>query len=473
MDFFANFFAQGARIVWGPITVALLLGTGIYLSLGTKLVQFRKLGHSIKYVFSKDENSDGDISSFQAFMTSLAATIGTGNIVGVASAIALGGPGAIFWMWVSAAFGGATKFTEGMLAIKYRTTNDKGEKSGGPMYYIGRGIKDRYGINASWLGWSFALFGFIASFGTGNMVQANAISESVELIFGIKPFITGIIIAILTALVILGGIKNIGKVTEKIVPAMALFYVGGALIGIIFNIEMVPMAFKMIFENAFTGNAVEGGLIGSVIRFGVARGIFSNEAGLGSAPIAHAASKNENPVTEGLIASLGAFIATILVCTITALIILTSGLVNIQESGAMMIVENLNGAELTATAFDTLLPGIGGYVTSIGLIFFSFSTIIGWYYYGSKCIEYIGGLKSAELYKWAWVALSYVGSVTSLKTVWSISDMFNGLMALPNLIGLLALSPLVFKMVKEYDSGLSNEEKSIRRNSTVTSDYLG
>lgn len=406
------------------------------------------MGKAIKSLFVKNEASDGDISSFQALSTSLAATIGTGNIVGVASAIAMGGPGAVFWMWISGAIGGATKYAEALLAIKYRITNENGEKSGGPMYYIGSGIKDRYGVNANWLSWLFALFGFIASFGIGNMVQANAISESLELTFGMSTVVTGIIIAVLTALVIIGGIKNIGSVTEKIVPAMSLMYIVGSLIAIFSNVHMIPVAFKMIFTTAFSSKAVAGGLLGSVIRYGVARGIFSNEAGLGSAPIAHAASKNDNPVSEGIIGSLGAFIDTIIVCTMTALVILSSGLVQLDNSGVMIIKGNLNGASLTNAAFNKLLPRVGGYIVSMGLVFFAFSTIIGWYYYGSKCIEYIAGLKATKIYKWIWVILTFIGATTSLDTVWNISDMFNGLMAVPNLIGLLALSPLIFEMTK-------------------------
>lgn len=462
MDFFAQFFSKGAKIVWGPVTVALLVGTGIYLSFGTKFVQFRKMGYAIKSLFTKNSDDDGDISSFQALMTSLAATIGTGNIVGVSSAIAMGGPGAVFWMWISGAVGGATKFAEALLAIKYRTTNENGEKSGGPMHYIGKGMKDLYGVNANWLGWLFALFALIASLGTGNMVQANAISEAVKVTFGISPYITGIIIAILTALVILGGIKKIGNVTEKVVPTMSFLYIGGALIAIFANASMIPAAFSMIFKNAFTAKAVGGGLLGTVIRFGIARGVFSNEAGLGSSPIAHAASKNEDPVAEGLIGSLGAFIDTIIICTMTALVILTSGLVKINQSGAMVIEGNLNGATLTTGAFDQLLPGVGGYIIAIGLIFFAFSTILGWYYYGSKCIEYIAGLKTANVYKIVWVILTFIGATTSLETVWNISDMFNALMAAPNLIGLIALSPLVFKMTREYDKKIVVDGKNVK-----------
>lgn len=451
MDFFENVISKAASIAWGPVTIILLLGTGIFLSFGTKFIQFRKMGLAIKSLFSKGDEAEGDITPFQALMTSMAATIGTGNIVGVSSAIAYGGPGAVFWMWISGAFGGATKFAEALLAVKFRITNEAGEKSGGPMYYISRGMSKRYKKDYSWLGWIFALFGFIASFGIGNMAQANSVSESVLVTFGINPTVTGIIIAILTALVIIGGIKNIGSVTEKMVPAMALIYIIGSLVAIFNNADAIPGVFRMIFANAFTGKAVGGGVIGTVIRLGIARGIFSNEAGLGSAPIAHAASKNNDPVNEGIIGSLGAFIDTIIVCTMTALVILTSGIVTIGESGVMAIEGDLIGAALTTAAFDKLLPNVGGYIISIGLIFFAFSTIIGWYYYGSKCFEYIAGVKAVNYYKLAWVILTFVGATTSLEIVWNLSDVFNGLMAIPNLVGLLALSPLVFEMTREYE----------------------
>ncbi|HHV46725.1 MAG TPA: sodium:alanine symporter family protein [Tissierellia bacterium] len=452
MDFLENLVSKAAAAVWGPATIIILLGTGVYLSLGTRFVQFRKIKEAIISLFAGDGDSEGDITPFQALMTSLAATIGIGNIVGVASAISVGGPGAVFWMWVSGAFGGATKFAEVLLALKFRITNEDGEKSGGPMYYISRGMKEVYGKNFKWLGTLFAVFAIIASFGTGNMTQANSVAESLYVSFGVNRVITGIVIAILTALVIIGGVKSIGKITEKLVPFMAIVYLGGCFIAILTNIDGIQTVFSMIFANAFTSRAVGGGLVGSVIRMGMSRGMFSNEAGLGSAPIAHAASKNDDPVKEGMTASLGVFIVTMVVCTLTAFVILASGILTFDETGLMAIEGNLEGAALTTAAFNKLIPGAGEYVITFGIIFFAFSTIIGWYYYGCKCVEFVGGVRMVNAYKWAWIVLTFVGATTSLKLVWNISDVFNGLMVLPNIIGVLGLSPLVFKMTNEYDS---------------------
>lgn len=437
---------------WGPIMIVFLVGTGVVLTFGTRVVQFRKLGHAFKLLFSKEHVGEGDITPFQALMTSLSATIGTGNIAGVATAIAMGGPGAVFWMWVTAAVGGSTKFGEALLAVKYRTTNEDGEKSGGPMYYIKNGMKEQYGGNWAWLGWAFAFFGVVASFGIGNMVQSNSVADALSSTFSIPPMVSGIVIAVATALVIIGGIKSIAKVTSKIVPVMAVLFVGASLVVLFAKAAAIPAAFAMIFDNAFSGAAVGGGLVGTVIRFGVARGVFSNEAGLGSAPIAHAASKNENPYTQGLIGSLGSFIDTLIICTMTALVILVSGIVSIDGgTGLMKIAGDLSGAALTSAAFEQSMPGIGGYIVSVGIIFFAFSTIIGWFYYGSKCLEYIAGVKAVRYYKWAWVVLVFVGSTLKLSLVWNLSDTFNGLMAIPNLIALLALSPVIFKMTKEGD----------------------
>lgn len=430
----------------------MLLGTGIYLSFGTRFVQIRKIKEAFQSLFSNDSGGEGDLTPFQALMTSLAATIGIGNIVGVASAIAVGGPGAVFWMWVSGIFGGATKFAEVLLAMRFRITNEEGEKSGGPMYYITNGMKEVYGKNFKWLGWLFAFFAVIASLGTGNMTQSNSVAESMYISFGINPVITGTVIAVLTALVIIGGVKSIGKITEKLVPFMAIIYLGGCIVAVLTNVSYIPAVFNMIFANAFTAKAVGGGLIGTVIRMGMSRGMFSNEAGLGSAPIAHAASTNDDPVNEGLIASLGVFIVTMVVCTLTAFVILASGIVSFDEVGMMIIEGNLDGAALTTAAFNNLIPGVGEYVITFGIVFFAFSTIIGWYYYGCKCIEFIAGVKAVNIYKWVWIILSFVGATTSLELVWGISDVFNGLMIIPNLIGVLALSPLVFKMTKEHDS---------------------
>ncbi len=436
---------------WGPVMITFLVGTGIILSLGTGFVQFRKLAQGFMLLFSKDHVGDGDITPFQALMTSLSATIGTGNIAGVATAIALGGPGAVFWMWATAAFGGATKFGEAVLAIKYREVNEKGEQSGGPMYYIENGMTEKFGPNKLWkaLGWAFAFFGVIASFGIGNMVQSNSVAAAMEASFSIPPYVSGIIIAVLTALVIIGGIQSIAKVTSKIVPVMAFFFVAGSLVVLYGKAELIPQAFQMIFSNAFTGTAVGGGLIGTVIRMGVARGVFSNEAGLGSAPIAHAASSNNNPYTQGLIASLSPFIDTLVICTMTALVILVSGLVTLGPDGVMSITDGLNGAALTSRAFELSLPGLGKYIVSFGLIFFAFSTILGWFYYGSKCLEYIAGVKAVVVYKWLWVIFVFVGATLKIAIVWNLSDTFNGLMAIPNLIALIALAPVIFKLSKE------------------------
>jgi AGCS family alanine or glycine:cation symporter len=438
---------------WGPIMIIFLVGTGVALTLGTRIVQFRKLFLSFKLLFSKNHSGEGDITPFQALMTSLSATIGTGNIAGVATAIAAGGPGAIFWMWVTGAIGGSTKFGEAVLAVKYRITNEQGEQSGGPMYYIKYGMKEKFGGDWGWLGWSFAFFGFVASFGIGNMVQSNSVAAAINSSFGIAPVITGIIIAMATGLAIIGGIKSIAKVTSKIVPVMAVFYVLGSLIVLFAKASIIPEAFGMIFGNAFSGTAVGGGLIGTVVRFGVARGVFSNEAGLGSSPIAHAASKIKDPIIQGLIASLGSFLDTLVVCTMTALVILVSGLITFDGNGLMVIADNLSGAALTSTAFSAAIPGMGKIIVTFGLIFFAFSTILGWYYYGSKCLEYIAGVKAVTIYKWVYVALVFVGATVSLNFVWNLSDTFNGLMAIPNLIALLALCPLIFSMLRDYEAG--------------------
>lgn len=453
MDAINSLVGTIGSFAWGPIMIVFLVGTGVLLTIGTRVVQFRKLIYAFKLLVSKEHSGEGDITPFQALMTSLSATIGTGNIAGVATAIAAGGPGAIFWMWITGAIGGSTKFGEAVLAVKYRTTNEKGEQSGGPMYYIKNGMNDKYGGSWGWLGWAFAFFGFVASFGIGNMVQSNSVAAAIEKSFGLSPYITGGIIAVATALVIIGGIKSIAKVTSKIVPAMAAIYVVGCLIVLTAKASMIPEAFSMIFSNAFTGTAVGGGLIGTVVRFGVARGVFSNEAGLGSAPIAHAASQIKDPVVQGIIASLGSFIDTLIVCTMTALVILVSGLISFNEAGLMSITDKLSGAALTSTAFNQAMPGLGGFIVTFGLIFFAFSTILGWYYYGSKCLEYIAGVKAVEIYKWIWVVLVFVGAAVPLNFVWNISDTFNGLMAIPNLIALIALSPMIFAMLKTYEQG--------------------
>lgn len=320
------------------------------------------------------------------------------------------------------------------------------------MYYIKLGMNDVYSGNWSWLGWIFALFGCIASFGIGNMVQSNYVAQSIFTSIGLSPIITGVIVTIAIGLVTIGGIKSIGKVTEKIVPLMMVIYVSGALIILALNYKVIPSSFSLIFKYAFSSNAVAGGFFGTVVRYGVARGLFSNEAGLGSAPIAHAAARNNNPATQGLIASLGVFLDTFLICTVTALVILSSGLIHFDPtSGLMSIAGNLSGAALATTAFDTALPGgFGGFIVAFGMIFFSFSTILGWYYYGSKCFEYLVGVKLVEVYKWLWIVLVFFGAISSFNLIMNISDIFNALMAFPNLIALLALSPVIYKTTKNF-----------------------
>ncbi|WP_430886578.1 alanine/glycine:cation symporter family protein [Fusibacter sp. JL216-2] len=436
----------------GSFMIIFLLGTGVILTVGTRGIQFRKLGYAFKLLAQKNHCKDGDISPFQALATSLAATLGIGNIVGVAAAISAGGPGAIFWMWMTALFGGALKYAESLLAVKYRVTNEHGEKSGGPMHYIKTGMAELYGGNWTWLGWIYAFFGLMASFGVGNMLQSNSVAHSLQVTTGVSPLITGSFITSATALVIFGGIKSIGKVIEKIVPAMVVLYISGALIIIFRNLDIVPSAFGLIFTHAFSPQAVGGGLFGTVIRYGLARGILTNEAGLGSASIAHAASKNPDPVAQGLIASIGTFIDTLVVCTMTAIVILTSGLVHINKvNGLMSIKDNLYGAALTATAFESQLPIVGGVIVSLSLIAFGFSTILGWYYYGSKCLEFIAGLKAVNLYKSIWIGLVFFGASYKVNVIWNISDSFNSLMAIPNLIAMLALSPKVFSLTSEYE----------------------
>jgi AGCS family alanine or glycine:cation symporter len=316
-------------------------------------------------------------------------------------------------------------------------------------------MEEKYGGNWKWLGWLFAFFAFIASVGIGNMVQSNSVAAAVNNQLNVAPWITGLILAVAVGAVIIGGIKSIARVSEKIVPVMAVIYVIGSLIIIFVNYDQLGQAFGWIFGNAFTGKAVGGGLLGSVIRFGVARGIFSNEAGLGSAPIAHAASQTNDPVRQGIIASLGSFLDTIVICTMTALVILTSAILTMPE-GVMEITNNLNGAELTTAAYRSQLPGFGGFIVSFGLVFFAFSTMLTWYFYGFKSLEYITSRAVAEYYKWVWVALAFVGAIASLDFVWNISDAFNGLMAIPNLIALIALSPVVFAALKEYEGKLKN-----------------
>jgi len=386
------------------------------------------------------KNDDGDISSFESLMTALSATVGTGNIAGVATAIFLGGPGAIFWMWVTALFGMATKYAEAFLAIYYRERNDKNNYVGGPMYYIKNGLDKKY----HFLAYLFAFFGMIAAFGIGNGVQSNSVAQVLSIELGISKTTIGFIIAILVTMVILGGIRSIGKTASKLVPIMSLIYVFGGLFIILSNISVVPEIFYLIINGAFSSTAASGGFAGAsvlmAIRFGVSRGVFSNEAGLGSSPIAHAAAKTNDPIKQGSISMLEPLIDTLIVCSITAFVILISG----EWLGG------INGAALTTNAFNNGIPLFGKYIVIIGLILFSFSTIIGWSYYGEKCAEFLFGDKITILYRVLWVVIIPIGASVELNLIWLIADIMNGLMALPNLIALVLLSPIIFSQTKSF-----------------------
>lgn len=426
---------------WGPPMLFLLGATAIFLTVGLGFMPWRKIGHGFSLVFSKsDSGGEGDVKPFNALMTALSATVGTGNIAGVATAIALGGPGAVFYMWVIAFLGMATKYAEAVCAVKYRETDANGKFVGGPMYYLRNGVGGKVGMV---LGVAFAIFGAIAAFGIGNGAQINSMAAVLSDSFGIPTLATGIVIAALVGFVILGGIKRIADVAGKLVPAMIVLYIGAGLLVIILNAAKIPEAFGLIFTYAFTPAAATGGFAGAAvaaaIRFGVARGVFSNEAGLGSAAIAHAAAKTNNPVKQGVIAMMGVFIDTIIVCTITALCILTSG---VWTSGA-------NGAVLTSNAFAASFGG-GNYVVAISLAIFSFTTLLGWSYYGERCWQYLFKEKSVMIYRIMWVVAIVWFANQKVDFVWNLSDTLNGLMAIPNLIGLLILSPIVFKLTKEY-----------------------
>ena len=426
--------------VWGPYMLVLIVGTGVFLTFRLLFWQFRMLPLAFKQVFGKHEhdNHEGDISHFASLMTALSATIGTGNIAGVATACVLGGPGAVFWMWMTAFFGMATKYGEGVLAVKYRIKNEKGEMNGGPMYYIERGLKWK------WLAIIFALFGTLASFGIGSSVQSNTVALAVENSLGIETWLTGIVITVFSALVILGGIKSISKASSLIVPIMAIVYILGGLIIILTNLELVLPALKLIITYAFTGEAAVGGAVGAVIRYGVARGVFSNEAGMGSAPIAAAAAKTDHPARQGLVSMTGTFFDTIVVCSITGIVLVMGYIMAGNSFG------DQTGAVLTISAFDKLLPGIGGWIVTFGIIFFAYSTILGWCYYGEKCCSYLLGEKFVLLYRLIYIASVFVGCVATLDLVWLFADTFNGLMAVPNLIALLLLSGVIAKESKDF-----------------------
>lgn len=428
-------------IVWGPLMLVFILGTGLYLMFGLSFLPLRKIGTGFKLLWQgRKKRGEGDIAPFNALMTSLSATIGTGNIAGVATAIFLGGPGALFWMWCTALVGMATKYAEAVLAVKYREVDNKGMHIGGPMFYIKNGLKPHW----AWLGTSFAVFGAIAGFGIGNTIQANSVADVMNTTFDIPPLATGIAIAALAALVLIGGIKRIANVAGTLVPLMALSYLVAGVIILIMNIEALPHAFDLIFTHAFTPIAATGGFAGAAvwaaIRFGVARGIFSNEAGLGSAPIAHAAASTNSPVQQGSIAMLGTFIDTLVICSITGLVIITTGVWSSGETGA----------SLSSAAFEAALPGIGQYIVAIGLCIFAFTTILGWSFYSEKCFEYLLGERVITPFRICWIIAVPIGATANLSFIWLVADTLNALMAIPNLIALILLSPVVFKLTKEY-----------------------
>ena len=441
MDIFLNHLSG---FLWGPFTLAFLLLVGVYLMYGLSAYPLTNVGYALRSLFKKEDKESGDISSFESLMTALSATVGTGNIAGVATAIFLGGPGAIFWMWITAIFGMATKYAEAFLAIKYREKNQNDEYVGGPMYYIKNGLSQKF----SYLAYFFALFGMIAAFGIGNGVQSNSVAQVVTNEFEINKLTVGIVIAFLVTLVILGGIKSIGKTASKLVPIMSLIYIIGGLYIIVINYNQIPTIFFMIIESAFTGTAASGGFAGATIwmaiRFGVSRGVFSNEAGLGSSPIAHAAARTNSPIKQGSVSMLEPLIDTIIVCTITAFVILLS----------QSWLSGVNGAALTSNAYEQGLPSFGKYIVIFGLVLFAFSTIIGWSYYGEKCAEFIFGNRIIIPYRIFWIIIIPVGAVVELNLVWLIADIMNALMALPNLIALVLLSPIVFKETRAY---LKNE----------------
>lgn len=430
-------------VVWGPMMLVLILGVGLFLQLGLRLMPILKLPAGFKMMWqgrsaSASDQKAGEISPFQALMTALSATVGTGNIAGVATAVFLGGPGALFWMWCTALVGMATKYAEAVLAVNFREVDENGNHVGGPMYYIKNGL----GAKWAWMGTLFAVFATVAGFGIGNTVQSNSVADVLDATFGLPAWITGVVLMVLTGAVLLGGIRRIGRVAGSLVPLMAAAYLIIGLIVLTINADAIPAAFSMIFQDAFTGTAAQGGFAGAAvwaaIRFGVARGVFSNEAGLGSAPIAHAAAQTNDPVRQGMVAMLGTFIDTIVTCSITGLVIITSGLWTGGESGAA----------LTSAAFEQALPGWGDSLVAISLAVFAFTTILGWSVYGERSAEYLFGVKAIMPFRLLWILALPVGALAGLDFIWLLADTLNALMAIPNLVALALLSPVVFRLTR-------------------------
>ena len=466
MDLLNSVVGTVDSFVWGPVMLVLLVGTGVFLTFKLKFRTWRNLGYALRSVLGsesrKTTRGTGDVSPFSALMTALAATIGTGNIVGVATAMFAGGPGALVWMWISACFGLTTKFSECMLSIKYRTVNEKGEMSGGPMYTMKRGFKNkRFG---SALGWLFALFATLASFGIGNLSQANSISNALKTSFNIPLSVCGIVLTVLTLIIVIGGIKSISKVSSVVVPCMAVFYVIAGVAVIIINHRNLPSGLYMIFAMAFNPKAVGGGILGTItvsvmnsIRYGVSRGCFSNEAGMGSAAITAAAATTDDPVRQGYINMTGTFFDTIVVCTITGLAIASSGMLG--QTGADG--QALQGVQLTMAAFSSALGPAGSYLVSVGIVLFAFSTILGWEYHGEKAFEYIVPRRGPIMaYRIIFSLIVYVGATQALDLVWNISDIMNALMAVPNLISLIVLSGTIKEEVERFQPILEKEKKA-------------
>lgn len=425
---------------WGPAMLVLLLGTGLYLSIGLRFMTVRKIPVALRLMLQgRTGKGEGDISPFSALMTSLSATIGTGNIAGVATAVALGGPGALFWMWITALVGMATKYAEAVCAVRFREQDDNGNYSGGPMYYIRNGLHKRW----HWLGYAFALFGSLAGFGLANTVQSNSVSQVLNDSFAVPPLATGLVLMLLVGAVVLGGIRRIALVASWLVPLMALSYILMSLVVILSHLGELPRAILTIVDSAMNGTAAAGGFAGATVwaalRFGVARGIFSNEAGLGSAPIAHAAARTNQPVQQGMIAMLGTFIDTLIVCTMTGLVIV---IMDVWPTG-------VSGASLTTMAFASAFPG-GEYIVTLGLCLFAFTTMIGWSFYGERCVVFLLGTRGIAPFRWAWVIAIPVGTLVELDMIWLIADTLNAFMAIPNLVALIMLSPIVFSLTREY-----------------------
>ena len=439
METFVNLFKEADAFIWGPVMLVFLLGTGLFLTLGLRGITVSRVAYGFGMLWrgrGPEPGSEGQTSPFNALCTALAATIGTGNIAGVATAIVLGGPGAVFWMWLTAALGMATKYAETVLAVKYREVDAVGNYVGGPMYYIKNGLGDGW----KWLSILFAFFGMVAAFGIGNTIQANSLAQTTQINFGVPPWLTATILAVLTFLVIIGGIRRLGAVAGNMVPFMVVAYVGGALVIIGTHIDQIPGALALIFGDAFTGTAAAGGFAGSTVmaamHFGVARGVFSNEAGLGTAPIAHATAQTDHPVRQGTIGMLGTFIDTIVVCSMTALVIIMTG----AWTGGQ------TGAALSTQAFGAGLPGYGRSVVIFGLLIFSYTTLLGWSYYGERLAAFIFGVRAIWPYRFLWIVMIFVGAMAQnhLDLLWLIADVLNGLMALPNLIAPAAAQPPSF-----------------------------